>query len=98
MHLSQHKLCGTRGTELLLEVKFYLDFHRVTQPWRQTLTNGTDVNLTYGTYDTYHLPKHLVVSESVSVIAPREAGPRKVMLYQSDCSVALCSFPVFNVM
>ena len=28
MHLPQHKLC-TRKTELALEVKFYLDVHRV---------------------------------------------------------------------
>ena len=24
-------------------MKFYLDFHRITRPWRRTLTNGSDV-------------------------------------------------------
>ena len=34
-----------RRTELALG-KFYLDFHRVTWPWRWTLTNGSDVKYT----------------------------------------------------
>ena len=42
MYLSQHKLC-TRKIELALELKFYLDFHWVSRPWRRTLTNGSDV-------------------------------------------------------
>ena len=42
MHLTQHELCA-RKTELAVEVKFYLDFHRVARPWRRTLTNGNDV-------------------------------------------------------
>ena len=46
MHLSQHKLC-TRETELALELKFYLDFHRVTWPLRRTLTNGSDVKYVF---------------------------------------------------
>ena len=33
---------STRKTELALEVKFHLDFHRVTRPWQRTLTNGSD--------------------------------------------------------
>ena len=33
--------------ELALEVKFYLDFHWVTQPWRRTLTNGRDVKYVF---------------------------------------------------
>ena len=40
MYLSQHKFA-----ELALG-KFYLDFHRVTWPWRWTLTNGSDVKYT----------------------------------------------------
>ena len=42
MHLSQRKLC-TRKMELALEVKFHLEFHWVTRPWRRTLANGRDV-------------------------------------------------------
>ena len=42
MHLAQHKLC-TRKIELALEVKFYLDVHWVTRPWRRTLANGNDL-------------------------------------------------------
>ena len=30
-------------TEPALEVKFYLDLHRVTRPWRRTLTDGSDI-------------------------------------------------------
>ena len=37
----QHTLC-TRKMELALEVKFRLDFHWVTRPWRRTLTYGSD--------------------------------------------------------
>ena len=33
--------------ELALKVKFYLDFHRVARPWRQTLTNGSDVKYVF---------------------------------------------------
>ena len=32
-----------KTTELALEMKFHLDFHQVTKPWQQTLTNGSDV-------------------------------------------------------
>ena len=46
MHLPKRKLC-TRKMELALEVKFYLDFHRVTRPWRRTLTNGSDVKYVF---------------------------------------------------
>ena len=40
------KLC-TRKSEFALEVKSYLDFHRVTRPWRQTLINGSDVKYVF---------------------------------------------------
>ena len=43
MHLPQHK-SRPRKTELALEMKSYLDFHRVSWSWRPTLTNGSDVN------------------------------------------------------
>ena len=33
--------------ELALEVKFYLDFHWVTRPWRRRLTNGSDVKYVF---------------------------------------------------
>ena len=33
--------------ELALEVKFHLDFHWVTRPWRRTLTNGSDVKYVF---------------------------------------------------
>ena len=33
--------------ELALQVKFYFDFHRVTRPWRRTLTNGSDVKYVF---------------------------------------------------
>ena len=46
MHLSQHKLC-TRKMELAFEVKYDLDFHWVTRPWRRTLTNGSDVKYAF---------------------------------------------------
>ena len=46
MHLSQQKSC-TRKMELVLEVKFYLDFHWVTGPWWRTLTNGSDVKYVF---------------------------------------------------
>ena len=46
MHLSQHKL-WIRKTELALEVKFYLGFHRVTRPWRRTLTNRSGVKYVF---------------------------------------------------
>ena len=42
MHFS-HLNSAQRKTELALEMKFYLDFHRVTWPWRRILTNGSDV-------------------------------------------------------
>ena len=43
MHLSQPKRC-TRKTALALDdMKFYLEFPRVTRPWQRTLTNGSDV-------------------------------------------------------
>ena len=46
MHLSQRNLC-TRKTDLSLEMKFYLDFHRVARPWRRTLTNRSDVKYVF---------------------------------------------------
>ena len=46
MRLSQHKLC-TWKMELALAVKFYLDFHWITRPWRRTLTNGSDVKYVF---------------------------------------------------
>ena len=46
MHLSQHTLC-TRKMEVALEVKFCLDFHWVSRPWRQTLTNRNDVKYVF---------------------------------------------------
>ena len=60
------KLC-TRKTEFALEVKFYLDFHRVTQPWRRTLTNGSDVK--------YVFPRCLVgrsVLQSIDSLIPNQ--------------------------
>ena len=33
--------------ELVLEVKFHLDFHWVARPWRRTLTNGSDVKYVF---------------------------------------------------
>ena len=44
MHLSQRKLSAR---PLALELEFRLDFHRVTWPWRATLTNGSDVKYTF---------------------------------------------------
>ena len=47
MHLSKHELC-TRKMKLTLDEKFYLDFHRVTRPWRRTtLTNGSDAKYVF---------------------------------------------------
>ena len=37
----------TRESELTLEVKFYLDFHRVARLWQQTLTNRSDVKYVF---------------------------------------------------
>ena len=79
MHLSQHKLC-TRKMELALEVKFYLDFHWVTRPWRRTLTNGSDViyvfALTNGSDVIYVFPrcplqwdKSLIISSCAGGVA-----------------------------
>ena len=44
MYLSEAALAScTSKTELALKMKFHLDFHRVTWPWWQTLTYGSDV-------------------------------------------------------
>ena len=40
------KMC-TRKMELALEVKFYLDFHWVTRPWRRRLSNESDVKYVF---------------------------------------------------
>ena len=42
MHLPQYKLCARRA-KLAFEMKFHLNFHRVSWPRRRTLTNGSDV-------------------------------------------------------
>ena len=71
-YLSQHKLC-TRKMELAIEMKFYLDFHWVTHPWRRRLTNGSDIKyvfpLTNGSDVKYVFP--MTIGSDVKYVFPR---------------------------
>ena len=70
MHFSQHILC-TGKMELALDVKFYLDFHCVTRPWRRTPTNGSDVNYVFPRCRHYQSER---AAGSQSLIPPRRLG------------------------
>ena len=70
MHFSQHILC-TGKMELALDVKFYLDFHCVTRPWRRTPTNGSDVNYVFPHCRHYQSERE---AGSQSLITPRRLG------------------------
>ena len=61
MHLSQHKL-WIGNMELALGVKFHLDFHWITRPWRRTLTNGGDAGYVFSVQEMMCRANERVVS------------------------------------